>query len=399
MSESETGRPVVKTLLLTDFVESTQFVSSLGDVRAAEIFAAHDHAARELLAEHGGQEIDKSDGFLFLFDRPIDAVRFSLAYHRLLAGLSKDLPRPLEARSGIHLGEVVMRTNPTDDVIRGAKPVEVEGLAKAKTARVMACACGNQTLLSESAYTIGHRAAVGDDGLDESVRWMEHGLYSLKGMEQPVRLFEVGREGESLLEPPPGAISGGGSTTRTLLVGLALTALVGGFVVMSDPEGPPPSPSIDPAPPVHSKSAPQPSPVSPPASTASPQPKPAEAASVKPVEVKQAEPAEVKPVRIQIVSTPPGAEIRYGTDVIGIAPVVLPVPPMIASHPIQARLSGHRDSEAFCRVTEADLKTGTVRCEVPLKRIKKTRSKASFPGAAGAKTKRPKTKPKIHMID
>ena len=397
MSESETGRPVVKTLLLTDFVESTQFVSSLGDVRAAEIFAAHDHAARELLAEHGGQEIDKSDGFLFLFDRPIDAVRFSLAYHRLLAGLSKDLPRPLEARSGIHLGEVVMRTNPTDDVIRGAKPVEVEGLAKAKTARVMACACGNQTLLSESAYTIGHRAAVGDDGLDESVRWMEHGLYSLKGMEQPVRLFEVGREGESLLSPPPGAISGRGSITRTLLVGLALTALVGVFVVMSDPEGPPPGPSIAPSPPVHSKSAPQPSPVSP--ATSESRAKPEEVVAAKPAEVKPTERVAVKPISIQIVSKPPGAEIRYGTDVIGIAPVVLPVPPMIASHPIQARLSGHRDSEAFCRVTEAALKTGSVRCEVPLKRVKKTRSKAPSSGSSGVKTKRPKSKPKIHMID
>ena len=55
MREFETGRPVVKTLLLTDFVESTNFVAALGDLKAAEIFAAHDHAARELLSEHGGQ--------------------------------------------------------------------------------------------------------------------------------------------------------------------------------------------------------------------------------------------------------------------------------------------------------------------------------------------------------
>ena len=184
-------------------------------------------------------------------------------------------------------------------------------------------------------------------------------------------------------------------------MGLALTALVGGFVVMSDPEGPPPSPSIAPSPPVHSKATPQPSPVSPPASApaSESEAKPAEAAAAKPAEAKPVEPVAVKPIRIQIVSKPPGAEIRYGTDVIGIAPVVLPVPPMIASHPIQASLSGHRDSEAFCRVTEADLKTGSVRCEVPLKRVKKTRSKASSSGSAAAKTKRPKSKPKIHMID
>ena len=246
MSELETGRPVVKTLLLTDFVESTQFVAALGDIKAAEIFAAHDHAARELLSEHGGQEIDKSDGFLFLFDRPIDAVRFSLAYHRLLMALSEDLPRPLEARSGIHLGEVVMRTNPSDDVSRGAKPVEVEGLAKAKTARVMACACAKQTLLSESAYTIGHRAAVGADGLDESVRWVEHGLYPLKGLEKPVRLYEVGRQGEAHLTAPPGALkSPHSSTLLPLMALLVLVGVVGSFV-WSTMQSPPPSPSPPP---------------------------------------------------------------------------------------------------------------------------------------------------------
>jgi class 3 adenylate cyclase len=387
MSESEPGRPVVKTLLLTDFVESTQFVSALGDVRAAEIFAAHDHAARELLAEHGGQEIDKSDGFLFLFDRPIDAVRFSLAYHRLLARLSADLPRPLEARSGIHLGEVVMRTNPTDDVVRGAKPVEVEGLAKAKTARVMACACGNQTLLSESAYTIGHRAAVGADGLDESVRWMEHGLYPLKGIEQPVRLFEVGREGESLLTPPPGALRTRGARMPLILLGLMFMALVAAFVLMSDPEGLPPSPSITPAPPMHTSPAATAAPVTS-APSVAPEPAP------KPV----AAPA-VKPLRIQVISTPPGAEIRYGNEIIGVAPIDLPVPPMVASHPIQARLVGHRDSEAFCRVTEADLAAGTARCEVPLKRLKKARVKSTSSGTAAPKSALPKSKPKIHMID
>ena len=53
--------------------------------------------ARDLLARHQGQEIDKTDGFLLLFDRPVEAVRYALAYHDALAALSTEehrLPGP-----------------------------------------------------------------------------------------------------------------------------------------------------------------------------------------------------------------------------------------------------------------------------------------------------------------
>ncbi len=414
MSEHKSGRPVVKTLLLTDFVESTQFVSALGDLRAAEIFAAHDHAARELLGEHGGQEIDKSDGFLFLFDRPIDAVRFSLVYHRLLSELSADLPRPLEARSGIHLGEVVMRSNPSDDVERGAKPVEVEGLAKSKTARVMACACGNQTLLSESAYRIGYRAAVGADGLDESVRWVEHGLYPLKGIDEPVRLFEVGREGESHLAPPPGAMKQKRSSALLPLMLILLVVGTFGAFFWSTLQSPPPTPTI-------AQSAAY-APASPSPLEASTPDGPLEARELAapPLEVEadvaaSKDPDPSTPVRaaelveLEILSDPPGAEILYGAegeDVVGRAPVSLNVPAALGAYPIRARLDGHREGQSLCRVDAADLKALRSRCTLKLKtkrRPKTKRGSASETplkaGAAKAKSKPSKSKPKIHMID
>ncbi len=381
MSEPDPGRPVVKTLLLTDFVESTQFVSTLGDVKAAEVFAAHDHAARELLAEHGGQEIDKSDGFLFLFDRPIDAVRFCLAYHRLLAHLSKDLPRPLEARSGIHLGEVVMRSNPTDDVVRGAKPVEVEGLAKAKTARVMASAYGGQTLLSESAYTIGHRAAVGATGLDDDVRWVDHGRYNLKGFDEPVRLYEVGRQGEATMVAPVGRLVEKSARHTVAIALAALVIAVAGFAFNWMRSQPPPT-----APP----------PAAPSAVAQPPTPVKVEA----PVRVEA--PAPVAPVvakafELRITSSPPGAEIRYGDDLLGTAPVLLTVPRSVGGHPLQASLAGHRPGQAFCRVVEADLAAGFASCQVALRRQHKARARPKAPAAK--KPSQRKAKSKIHMID
>ncbi|HLE85692.1 MAG TPA: hypothetical protein VJG13_15220, partial [Thermoanaerobaculia bacterium] len=56
----------VKTLAVTDLVDSTSLFARLGDRRAAEISARHERLARDLLVRCSGREIDKTDGFLTL---------------------------------------------------------------------------------------------------------------------------------------------------------------------------------------------------------------------------------------------------------------------------------------------------------------------------------------------
>lgn len=197
------ARAQVKTLLLTDLVDSTRVVEELGDAQAYGVAVRHDRLARDLLVRFGGREIDKTDGFLLLFDRPVDAVRFALAYHQGLAELSRQQGVSLAARVGIHLGEVYLRENRPDDVARGAKPLEVEGLAKPTAARVMSLARGGQTLLTRGAYELSRRALVGDSGHREDLRWQAHGLYAFKGVGEEVEIFEVGLEGLAPLAPPP----------------------------------------------------------------------------------------------------------------------------------------------------------------------------------------------------
>src|ERR1035438_8067350 len=121
----------VRALLLTDVVDSTKLAVGLGDAAMAEVWAAHDRVARDLLPTWRGREIDKSDGMLLLFEAAADAVGYALAYHRSLAAL----PMPLKARVGLHVGPVTLRENSAQDVARGAKPLEVEGLAKPTAAR------------------------------------------------------------------------------------------------------------------------------------------------------------------------------------------------------------------------------------------------------------------------
>jgi len=180
------------TLLFTDLVDSTALVERLGDSRAAALWTEHDRRARRLLAQHQGHEIDRSDGFFLLFDRPEDAVRFASGYHRLVAELG------LAARVGLHHAPVTLRHNPSDEVARGAKPVEVEGLAKPLAARIMALAGGGRTLLSADA------AAALDAAALEGQVLHSHGHYRFKGIEAPVEVAELAAPTAACTPPADG---------------------------------------------------------------------------------------------------------------------------------------------------------------------------------------------------
>ena len=182
----------VRSLLFTDVVDSTKLLEQLGDAAMAALWSAHDRVARKLLVSHRGREIDKSDGFLLLFDTVDDGVAYALAYHRALASLQP----PIATRVGLHVGEVILTENAPDVVARGAKPLEVEGLAKAITARVMSVAIGGQTLLTDSACR-----ALGQT----SLRLESHGHWRMKGIADPIELFEVGGADAPFTPPPDSA--------------------------------------------------------------------------------------------------------------------------------------------------------------------------------------------------
>ena len=175
-------------LLFTDVVDSTRIAEALGDEGMASVSAAHDRAARELLATWRGREIDKSDGMLLLFERAADAIGFAIAFHRALA----DLGLPLQTRAGIHFAQVTLSPNPSDAVARGAKPLEVRGIAVSQAARIMAVARGGQTLISTEALSAS--------GVDLR-QARSHGHWMLKGIAEPIELFEVIAPGGTFQAP------------------------------------------------------------------------------------------------------------------------------------------------------------------------------------------------------
>jgi class 3 adenylate cyclase len=208
----------IKTLLAMELVERTALMASLGDVRGAEILGLLESALRAASDRFGGLEADRG---VWLFERPIDAVKFALQGQEAVSRLAKAEALALSVRTGIHLGEVLIGEG------------RVEGLAKATVERLCALAGTNQTLLTRTAFDLARRAARGDDALDDRVVWLSHGLRRVEGLDDSVETFEVGLKGLSLLAPPAGDTAATGAVARSpgwhhprLWVGLAALAAV-----------------------------------------------------------------------------------------------------------------------------------------------------------------------------
>ena len=194
--------PMLRTVLLCDIVESTAMIERLGDVRAVALLKRHDQLLRQLMELCHGQLIDKADGVLALFERPIQALDFALRYQRGLRELGAVEGMDLKARIGLHVGDVMTWANEPRDVLAGAKAFEVEGLAKPVAARLMNLALPGQILMSGMAQNLCHRAMGELGAAGTNLRWLMHGRYNFKGVPAPMLVHEVGEPGLSPLRPP-----------------------------------------------------------------------------------------------------------------------------------------------------------------------------------------------------
>jgi tRNA A-37 threonylcarbamoyl transferase component Bud32 len=161
-----------------------------------------DSLVRDLVRRFSGREIEKSRRFLLLFEHPLDAVRFCLAFHEAVQKLAEEMGLEIAGRAGIHLGEVFLWENEADHVALGAKQWEVEGPARTSVAQVMALAGAGQTLLTGTAYDLARRALVGSEDLGYRVAWCSHGIYRFPHAKGELTVHEVGRQGSTRFMAP-----------------------------------------------------------------------------------------------------------------------------------------------------------------------------------------------------
>ena len=78
---------VVRTVLFTDIVGSTEHATRLGDRRWRDLLEAHHAVVRRNLERFGGVEVDTAgDGFFAVFDGPARAIRCATAVRDEVAG-------------------------------------------------------------------------------------------------------------------------------------------------------------------------------------------------------------------------------------------------------------------------------------------------------------------------
>ncbi len=182
-------------IVLLDLIGSTRFVQRVGARRAAEWLQYHDRLTRSLMFKFQGREIDRSDGFLLSFERPIDAVNFALLYQASIPAKTR-----LDTRIGIHWDVVVEVKQDELYTLGGAKSVELEGIAKNIAARTMSLCQAGQVLLTEEAFNAVKNKT--NHWTPPKTRYVCVGLYKFKGVSEPQVIYAVGQTIESL-QPPP----------------------------------------------------------------------------------------------------------------------------------------------------------------------------------------------------
>jgi class 3 adenylate cyclase len=167
-----TGRPnvpvderVLKTVLFTDIVGSTELLGARGDARWRHQLDAHDKLVDSVLTKHGGGRAKHTgDGVFALFDGPTKAVRCGLELVPALAS------HGISIRAGIHVGECERRGD------------EWSGMAVHLGARIGAMAGPNEVLTSRTVRDLSAGSGLHFEGL---------GLRVLKGIAEETELFRV----------------------------------------------------------------------------------------------------------------------------------------------------------------------------------------------------------------
>jgi class 3 adenylate cyclase len=156
---------VLKTVMFTDIVGSTERLSAQGDSRWRRRLDNHDQLVDHIVATFGGRRANHTgDGIFAIFDAPTPAVRCALDLLPALA--SRDIP----IRIGIHTGECERRGD------------QWSGIAVHTGARIGALAGEGEVLASRTVRDL----SVGSGLTFESL-----GPQRLKGLPEETEVFRV----------------------------------------------------------------------------------------------------------------------------------------------------------------------------------------------------------------
>jgi class 3 adenylate cyclase len=171
--EAATGGPPsgLVTILFTDMEGSTTLTQRLGDARAQDVLHTHNAIIRDALKAHEGSETKHTgDGIMASFASASRALECAIAMQRAFAHHNDSAEEPIRVRVGLNAGEPI------------AEEKDLYGTAVQLAARICAQAQPGQILASD----VVRQLAAG-----KSFLFADKGEATLKGFEDPVRLYEV----------------------------------------------------------------------------------------------------------------------------------------------------------------------------------------------------------------
>ena len=160
------------TVMFTDIAGSTAMTQELGDAGAQKAVRVHNRIVRQSLTAFGGKEIKHTgDGIMASFSSATNSVESCIEMQRLVEQHNNTDPSlPLHLKIGINAGEPIAE----DDDLFGTT-VQV-------AARITDGAKADQIFVSEIVRGI----CVGKE-----FKFANRGGYEMKGLDQPITLFEV----------------------------------------------------------------------------------------------------------------------------------------------------------------------------------------------------------------
>ncbi|HEV3364863.1 MAG TPA: AAA family ATPase, partial [Acidimicrobiia bacterium] len=161
------------TVLFTDLVGSTEFMSRLGQSAFDDVRRAHFAAMRKNIQRHGGEEVKTlGDGVLAVFGSAADAAECAVAMQQAVQRQAIVVQAPLAIRIGMGLGDVRFEEG------------DVFGTPVIEAARLVEAAQPGQILATAVVQLVAGGRAGG-------VRFADIGPLQLKGLPQPVPTCEV----------------------------------------------------------------------------------------------------------------------------------------------------------------------------------------------------------------
>ena len=184
----------VLTVMFTDIKGFTDITEEKGEIFSAKVRKTHNSILIPIIEENNEGLIVKhiGDSIMAVFSEPSTAVARAIKIQQALNKFNKQNSDDinLEVRIGLHMGQIAIENDINLDLF---------GRHVNRASRVEGLADGKQIYMTYPVFDSAHgwidQHKIGD------ISWKKHGAYFLKGIKEPIDIYEVADN--SILKPKP----------------------------------------------------------------------------------------------------------------------------------------------------------------------------------------------------